>query len=43
FAPGERVVICEGATWEYLFDRFKLEPKYKDGRCQLVLLGARRE
>jgi 4-amino-4-deoxy-L-arabinose transferase-like glycosyltransferase len=43
FAPGERVVICEGATWEYLFDRFKLEPKYKDGRCQLVLLGDRRE
>lgn len=42
FAPGERVVICHGDTWEYLFDRFKLDPKYKDGRCQLVLLGARR-
>jgi 4-amino-4-deoxy-L-arabinose transferase-like glycosyltransferase len=42
FSPGERVVVCHSETWEYLFDRFMMNPKYRDGRCQLVLLGERR-
>jgi len=24
FSPGERVVVCHGETWEYLFDRFNI-------------------
>ena len=42
FGVGERVVLCDGKSWEYLFRRFELDVLVDEGRCKLVVLGARR-
>lgn len=40
---GERVVICNRETWDYVFKRFKVKEQFKNKGCKLVVLERARE
>ena len=42
FRVGERVVVCNTDTWEYLFDNFRSKTLVDGGRCKLILLQKER-